>query len=626
MADLRFTISSLLQGAGFTDASTGLRSVGVEAEGATGALEGLNAAAETVNSTINAFVGLAIIQFLKDVVNATAQAETQQLQLKTRVDATGTSFDANAVQINDYLDGIQQLTHVSKEELLPAFEDLITRTHSVREAQELLTTAIGIARGANMSYVEAADLVAGVENKNSRALLQSTKILGLHKGAATDNISIMKDLQATFGAMAETVSPATAVVGDMTNKWTDFKVELGEDVMPLISLVGDVLLRVANFALAGLKGAWDLLTDGVKTAERAVLSIASIVSSTAKDMRDNMVDSMNSTADSVNSDYAKMSNALFSYGSAAQDVNKDLVSDTKKTYDAMNEAEKDAVAQGVAAAAAGNEAKYQASLALLDKQAKAQRKALQDDENFARLTAQDQAAVLESVQNQQLAKRAALKAQYDKTEADQSKNLMTSQVGLIQSGTEDQLQARLKLLSQTTAAEKQQVADSILTEQQRTTQLQTIDNNDKAARTKLYQDFYTSMSSTAISAGNEIGAALGSQLAGQQADWHQTLANVLKMIINSAETAIMANYMVGASQEVAQGGWVGVALGAALIAAGGAAVSAVAGLVADPSSSPSTSGAPAAAAPWPAHPRLHLWPQRRRPPRRVESRLWSMAT
>lgn len=594
MADLNFRIAATLDNAGFTQAAAALRGVGVGADAATVGLEGVETAAEGVSTALNAFAGLVVIQFLRDIVDETAKAETQQLQLKTRVESTGLSFAQAGPQINSFLEGVQNLTHVSKEELIPAFEQLITRTHSVRDAQELLTTTVGVARGANMGLVEAADLVAGVMNNQSRAILQATKMLGLHKGAATDSKTIMKDLTSTFGSMAESVSAATAIQGDLTAKFQETKIELGTGLMPVIGLLGDLVLRVFNFILGTARFTFDGVVAIVLKAISSIIYPLTFFSTTAKAAFKSIQDATDSFAGSAVDAGNVIRSAFQKTADAHADISKGMVDVTKKTYDELNEAQKTAIAEGLAASQAGDLAKYNSAMALLNKKAAAEKKALRDSAADQLLSEKDMAALLGSVDNEMLAKRLALKAQYDKAESDQTKNLLTSQVALTVDGSQAQLQAKLKLLDATTAAERQQANDSLLDAKQHAVAMQVIDNNSTAARAALYKTYYQKTVDLADSAATEIGTAMGNMLAGQSSTWRSSLANILKMIINYGVTAIEANYAIGASVSVATQGWVGVAEGAGLLAAGAAAAAVVGNMLTDPSSSPSTISSSAA--------------------------------
>lgn len=599
MPGLNFQIAATLDAAGFKGAAEALRTVEDASGGVTTALEATAGAFETVESAIQGFLAIQVIQFLRDIVNQTIEHDKAEQQLKLAVDNTGQSYEANKSKISGYLAATQSLTGANKEELVPALEVLISRLGSVRQAQDQLNLVIGVSRGLNMDYAAAAALVSGVVNGQPRALNEAARAMGLDTAAKKDASVVLKDLTQRYGDFADKESALTKTTEDFSNQWTYMKELLGTYIAPIFVMIGDVALRVLN-SIIPLTQTLALVIGYVGTAiAKGILYPLSFISPAFKDAYNSVSNVLTAMREEANKTGAEMQQALFgnNSGNAAAQLKRNLVDPHQAAYLQMNETELKALAAGDLAAATSAKAQLQYKIAQLQQEAEAQKQALKDQDNYSRLSAQNREALMTAVDNETNQKRLALQRQFDSQQAAEDKKYMDSQIALTRTGTEENLKLRLQELDAETAAQKRQIAESIMAEQDRAKAIATIDNNAKAQRIKIYTETYAQETSMAEQAATAIGTSTGNMLAGQQDAWKSALTAIIQMVFNTAAKNIMANYATGASSYVAEGGYWGIALGAGLMALGAAAAAAVSSASTSPTSSSLPGGTVSTAAP-----------------------------
>lgn len=598
MSDLNFRIAATLDAGGFDRAATSIRGVGTASGEVTEAMTATAGAVEAVKTAISGFLALEVVQFLRDVVNETINAQQNEQRLKLAVDNTGQSYDRNQVKINNYLEATQSLTGVSKEELVPVLSTLVTKNGDVNKSLQQLNLTVGVSRGMNMDLASAALMVSGVVNGQPRALGLAARAMGLDTQSKKDNALVLAELTKRYGEFSDKQSELARGMEDLTNQWIALKVALGDSVGPALVFIGDLLERIITIAVQGIRGAIDILGGAADGLVEMFVAPFTRISSAANALYQSLHAGHLSLQQGAQDAGQKMYDALTFKGKpTAADLKANLLDPHQAAYLKLNEIEKKALAEGDLASAVSGEKRLQYQLQLLNQESEAQKTALRDQDNYSRLSAQNQAALMESVDQQTYVKRLALLKQYDAARAAEDKNLIDSQIGLTQKGSADWLNLELKALNQDAAARRQQVADTIMTEKQRMQAIQVIDNDTTAKRRDLFQQYYASEIQMADQAAQAIGTSLGASLAGQQDAWKSALTQIIQMIVNYAVKAITANYAVGASTQVAEGGWIGVASGAALMALGAVAVSAISSTNTSPTSSsvPNTAAASASA-------------------------------
>jgi phage tail tape-measure protein len=91
----------------------------------------------------------AALKFSKIYVKAFAEDEKATLQLTKAVDNLGLGFASPS--INKYIENLEKTAAISRTELRPAFQDLLSTTGSLTTAQDLLNKSIIISRGSGIA-------------------------------------------------------------------------------------------------------------------------------------------------------------------------------------------------------------------------------------------------------------------------------------------------------------------------------------------------------------------------------------------------------------------------------------------------------------------------------------------
>jgi len=112
----------------------------------------------------------------KMLVKAFAEDEKAAVQLTKAVENLGIGF-ANP-SINNFIEGLERTAGISRSELRPAFQDLLTTTGSLTRAQDLLNKSIIISRGSGIALTT-------VTEDLTKAYLGSTKGLEKYKTGFT---------------------------------------------------------------------------------------------------------------------------------------------------------------------------------------------------------------------------------------------------------------------------------------------------------------------------------------------------------------------------------------------------------------------------------------------------------
>ena len=118
----------------------------------------------------------AALKFSKIYVKAFAEDEKATLQLTKAVQNLGIGFASPS--INKYIENLEKTAAISRTELRPAFQDLLTTTGSLTTAQDLLNKSIIISRGSGIALTT-------VTEDLTKAYLGSTKGLEKYKTGFT---------------------------------------------------------------------------------------------------------------------------------------------------------------------------------------------------------------------------------------------------------------------------------------------------------------------------------------------------------------------------------------------------------------------------------------------------------
>jgi hypothetical protein len=112
----------------------------------------------------------------KMLVKAFAEDEKAAVQLTKAVENLGIGFASPS--INNFIEGLERTAAISRSELRPAFQDLLTTTGSLTKAQDLLNKSIIISRGSGIA-------LSTVTEDLTKAYVGSTKGLEKYKTGFT---------------------------------------------------------------------------------------------------------------------------------------------------------------------------------------------------------------------------------------------------------------------------------------------------------------------------------------------------------------------------------------------------------------------------------------------------------
>ena len=205
----------------------------------------------------------AALKFSKIFVKAFAEDEKAAVQLTKAVDNLGLSF-ANP-SITKFIEGLERTAGISRTELRPAFQDLLTTTGSLTKAQDILNKSIIISRGSGLA-------LSTVTEDLTKAYLGSTKGLEKYKTGFTTAELAAK----SFSENLEILLTLNQGAADDYFTTTAFKLELlalaGENAKVTI---GEGLVEgLGNFAGSGEVSDAQLVIDDLATGFANVLKTA----------------------------------------------------------------------------------------------------------------------------------------------------------------------------------------------------------------------------------------------------------------------------------------------------------------------------------------------------------------
>lgn len=182
----------------------------------------------------------AALKFSKIYVKAFAEDEKATVQLTKAVQNLGIGFASPS--INKFIENLERTAGISRTELRPAFQDLLTTTGSLTTAQDLLNKSIIISRGSGIA-------LSTVTEDLTKAYLGSTKGLEKYKTGFTNAEIAAK----SFSENLEILLRLNQGAADDYFTTTAFKLELlalaGESAK--ITIGEGLVQGLGNFAGSG---------------------------------------------------------------------------------------------------------------------------------------------------------------------------------------------------------------------------------------------------------------------------------------------------------------------------------------------------------------------------------------
>lgn len=121
-------------------------------------------------------------------------------------------------------------------------------------------------------------------------------------------------------------------------------------------------------------------------------------------------------------------------------------------------------------------------------------------------------------------------------------------------------------------------AFKIASEQEQARLILAIRRNQAAKERQIEEQTAKERMQTAINVGHVIGVATGKMLMGDQNAWKDASANIIDMIVQVGEAAVLTHAVEAYWKEIGMYGWAGVASGAGLLIKGAAAAAGIAAL------------------------------------------------
>lgn len=142
------------------------------------------------------FSAAAISRFAATSVRAFIAEERQIATLTSTVKSLGLAFQAN--EINAYIDDLERATGITRDQLQPSLQKLLTQTGSITKAQEILNAAVHVSFSGLMSVGEATDALTQAYVGNLKGLKRFNLGLSNAELAALGFDGVLAKVEATY--------------------------------------------------------------------------------------------------------------------------------------------------------------------------------------------------------------------------------------------------------------------------------------------------------------------------------------------------------------------------------------------------------------------------------------------
>ena len=149
-----------------------------------------------------AAAGALAVKFAVDGVKAAVEEQAALTRLEQALRNVGEAHRAD--EVNTFIDGLQRATGIAEDQLRPAYQQLVTATRDVTEAQELLSLAMDVSVGTGRPLAEVSKALTGAALGQTTALRRLRVPLSDAALKSGDLTQITKELGDAFGGMAST--------------------------------------------------------------------------------------------------------------------------------------------------------------------------------------------------------------------------------------------------------------------------------------------------------------------------------------------------------------------------------------------------------------------------------------
>lgn len=217
-------------------------------------------------SAVRAFVAVAGISALKRSVKAFAEEDAAVQKLSKSLDNLGLRFESGG--IDQYLENLEKVTAVTKDQLYPAFQQLANTTLSVTKSQELLNAALDISAGTGKDLGVTVTALSRAFNGNYTSLGK------LQTSYTTAQLQAM-GFEQTITTLSDQFSGAAATAADTyEGKILKLNIAMGDAAEAIGEGVVDALeaLGGGNYdrGLELLANAGEKIGDAFRSAAKAI--------------------------------------------------------------------------------------------------------------------------------------------------------------------------------------------------------------------------------------------------------------------------------------------------------------------------------------------------------------------
>ena len=232
-----------------------------------------NAADKLARNVKHALIGVGVTAFAKSAISAFAAQEKQLALFKNSLRSIGFEFATSDSLA--FLNSLKLQYGVADEQLIPAYEKLLTTTRSLAASQNLTNIALDVAARQNISVTEAADALSKAYLGNTRSL--GALGLGISKTtlASGDFAKILKEVTlVTKGAASAAANTFAGKLAKLKVAADSAKESIGAGLVEAIMRISgatdidELQTKIINFGESASK---TLVTIGDAIRENIVL-------------------------------------------------------------------------------------------------------------------------------------------------------------------------------------------------------------------------------------------------------------------------------------------------------------------------------------------------------------------
>ena len=232
-----------------------------------------NAADKLARNVKHALIGVGVTAFAKSAISAFAAQEKQLALFKNSLRSIGFEFATSDSLA--FLNSLKLQYDVADEQLIPAYEKLLTTTRSLAASQNLTNIALDVAARQNISVTEAADALSKAYLGNTRSL--GALGLGISKTtlASGDFAKILKEVTlVTKGAASAAANTFAGKLAKLKVAADSAKESIGAGLVEAIMRISgatdidELQTKIINFGESASRA---LITIGDAIRENIVL-------------------------------------------------------------------------------------------------------------------------------------------------------------------------------------------------------------------------------------------------------------------------------------------------------------------------------------------------------------------